>query len=38
MIVLMLEQTERLVKNFEDEKKEKVIKNKNNIYYKDINE
>jgi len=33
---LNVRQTERLVKNFENEKKEKVIENPNNIYYKDI--
>ena len=33
---LNVRETERLVKNFENEKKEKVIKNQNNIYYKDI--
>jgi ParB family chromosome partitioning protein len=33
---LNVRQTERLVKNFEGEKKEKVIKDENGIYYKDI--
>ena len=33
---LNVRETERLVKNFENEKKEKVVKNQNNIYYKDI--
>jgi len=33
---LSVRETERLVKNFENEKKENVTKNQNNIYYKDI--
>lgn len=33
---LNVRQTERLVKNFHGEKKEKVIKSENSIYYKDI--
>ena len=33
---LNVRETERLVKNFENVKKEKVVKNQNNIYYKDI--
>lgn len=33
---LNVRQTERLVKNFENEKKEKVIEKQNDIYYKDI--
>ncbi|GCD09431.1 ParB/RepB/Spo0J family partition protein [Clostridium tagluense] len=33
---LSVRETERLVKNFENEKKEKVVKNENNMYYKDI--
>jgi ParB family chromosome partitioning protein len=33
---LNVRQTERLVKNYGTEKKEKVIKNQNDIYYKDI--
>jgi len=33
---LNVRETERLVKNFENEKKEKVVKSQNNIYYKDI--
>jgi ParB family chromosome partitioning protein len=33
---LNVRQTERLVKNSEIEKKEKVVKNENGIYYKDI--
>ena len=33
---LSVRETERLVKNFGNEKKEKVIKKQNNIYYKDI--
>ncbi len=33
---LNVRETERLVKNFGNVKKEKVVKNENNIYYKDI--
>lgn len=33
---LNVRETERLVKNFEIQKKEKVVKDNNNIYYKDI--
>ncbi|MBU3129494.1 ParB/RepB/Spo0J family partition protein [Clostridium tagluense] len=33
---LSVRETEKLVKNFENEKKEKVVKSENNIYYKDI--
>ncbi|MBZ9637391.1 ParB/RepB/Spo0J family partition protein [Clostridium sp. FP1] len=33
---LSVRETEKLVKNFENEKKEKVVKHENNIYYKDI--
>ena len=33
---LNVRETERLVKNFGNEKKEKVMKNQNDIYYKDI--
>jgi ParB family chromosome partitioning protein len=33
---LNVRQTERLVKNFESEKKEKIVEKQNNIYYKDI--
>ena len=33
---LSVRQTEKLVKNFENEKKEKVIQKQSNIYYKDI--
>jgi ParB family chromosome partitioning protein len=33
---LNVRQTEKLVKNFENEKKEKVVEKQNNIYYKDI--
>ena len=33
---LNVRETERLVKNFENQKKEKINKNKSNIYYKDI--
>ncbi|MGH4137489.1 ParB/RepB/Spo0J family partition protein [Clostridium sp.] len=33
---LNVRETERLVKNFENGKKEKVVKNQSNIYYKDI--
>ncbi|MBU3144568.1 ParB/RepB/Spo0J family partition protein [Clostridium sp. CF012] len=33
---LSVRETERLVKNHENEKKEKVVKSENNLYYKDI--
>jgi ParB family chromosome partitioning protein len=33
---LSVRETERLVKNYENEKKQKVVKNENSIYYKDI--
>lgn len=33
---LSVRETERLVKNYENLKKEKVVKSENNIYYKDI--
>lgn len=33
---LNVRETERVVKNFGNEKKEKVVKNQSNIYYKDI--
>ena len=33
---LSVRETEKLVKNFESEKKEKVINNPNDVYYKDI--